>query len=292
MRKEVKEMNRKMRRSAWTTLFVFIFLLFASSAHGQVTSYYSFAEDTAINPHDFVDKYYAINGVSARAIFGRRTGTDGLSVFSNSSNPNHTNVRVIATIPGYNESGDFIYWYPLGELQASGFTRDKAGARALELAQNFPIYVFPDTSMRDFRTFVNTRQAALLDDTPFQTGLYQNPLGLREIFVVNYTKKAFGDDAIDMMQYFAKKNGLSANNTPIIRTMEDLSILMKHEMIETSPMKYIGGQFAINPEIFDPTNGVIASDAFLLMATIKPLPTEEMFVFQFNCLKKSGTWCS
>jgi hypothetical protein len=290
--KEVKEMNKK-TRSTRAKLFVFIILLFAGSAFGQTTSYSSFAEDTAINPHDFTDKYYASNGVYAPGIFGRRNGTDALSVFSNSSNPIHTNVRVVATMPGYNENGEIVFWYPLGELQYGGFTRDKTGMQARDLASHFPIYVFPDTSVIDFRTFANTRQAALLDNTFSQADRYMNPLGLREIFAVNYTEKAFGKDGFEMMEYFGKKNGMSLNNTPIIRTMEDLSFLMKYEMIEVSAQKYNGGHYAIDPEIMDPVNGAIAPDAFLWMATIdgQPLASEMIFVQQFNCLKKIGTWC-
>ena len=286
-------MNRKDSRVAWTTLVVFIILLFAGSAFGQVTSYYSFSEDTAINPHDFTDKYYASNGVYAPAIFGRRDGTDALSVFSDSSNPIHRNVRIVATIPGYNEYGDIVYWYPLGELKASGFTKDKIGVHAREMASHFPIYVFPDTTVIDFRTFANTRQASLLDNTWSQADRNMNPLGLRAIFVVNYTEKAFSKEGIEMMEFFGKKNGMSTNNTPIIRNMDDLTYLMKYEMVEASAMKYNGGDYAIDPEIMDPVNGVIAADAFLWMAMVdgKTLDSEELFVQQFNCLKKIGTWC-
>jgi hypothetical protein len=286
-------MNRKETRSTWAPLFVFIILLFAGSAFGQVAGYYSLAEDTAINPHDFTDKYYASNGVYAPAIFGRRNGSDALSIFSSSSNPIHTNIRVVATMPAYNENGDIVYWYPLGELQSGGFTRDKTGMHARELASYFPIYVFPDTTVIDFRTFANTRQAALLDNTWSQGDRSMNPLGLREIFVVNYTEKAFGKEALEMMEYFGKKNGMSTNNTPIIRTMDDLSFLMKYEMVEAAAFKYNGGRYAINPEIMDPTNGAIAPDAFLWMATVdgQSLPGEALFVNQFNCLKKVGNWC-
>ena len=58
-------------------------------------------------------------------------------------------------------------------------------------------------------------------------------------------------------------------------------------------MKYNGGDYAIDPEIMDPVNGVIAADAFLWMAMVdgKTLDSEELFVQKFNCLKKIGTWC-
>ncbi|PYS98293.1 MAG: hypothetical protein DMF63_16705 [Acidobacteria bacterium] len=288
-------MNRKTTTYHWGVLFVFIILIFAGSAFGQTFSYYKFAEDTRINPHDFTDQYYAMQGVLAPAIFGRRDGTDALSVFGNSSNPYHTNVRVVATIPGYNENGDIVFFYPLGELQDTGFMEDKAGMRAHETAEHFPIYVFPNTKVIDYRTFANTRQAAILDNTWAQTnGRDVNPLGLREIFIVNYTDKAFGKDGVEMMQYFAKKNGMSADNTPIVRTMEDLRWLLKDEMITTLTTGYIGGEYAINPEITDPTKGAIATDAFLWMATVegKPLPAEDMFVWQFHCLQKTQNWCN
>jgi hypothetical protein len=288
-------MKRNRMASGWTALFVFIILVFSGSAFGQTFSYYKFADDTRINPHDFTDQYYAMNGVFAPVIFGRRNGSDALSVFGNSSNPYHTNVRVVATIPGYNENGDMVFFYPLGELQASGFIDDKVGMRAKETAEHFPIYVFPNPKIIDFRTFSNTRQAALLDDTWGEMNVRDvNPLGLREIFVVNYTDKAFGKEGVEMMQYFAKKNGMAADNTPIIRTLEDLRMLLKEEMITTLTTEYIGGQYAIHPEITDPTKGAIATDAFLWMATVdgKPLTAEDAFVWQFHCLQKTQNWCN
>jgi hypothetical protein len=120
-----------------------------------------------------------------------------------------------------------------------------------------------------------------------------NPLGLREIFVVNYTDKAFGKEGVEMMEYFGKKNGMTTNNTPIIRTMEDLSFLMKYQMVEASAFRYNGGHYAIDPEIMDPVKGAIAPDAYLWMAMVdgKSLESEAMFVQQFNCLKKIQTWC-
>ena len=64
-------------------------------------------------------------------------------------------------------------------------------------------------------------------------------------------------------------------------------------MVEAAAVKYNGGTYAINPEIMDPTDGVIAQDAYLWMATAdgKFLHSEAFFVSQFNCLKKLGTWC-
>jgi len=292
-------MNRIARTSFWTIIFGLIFLISVGSLSAQrakiITSTGPLWEDTAINPHDFTDEYYAMHGIIARDIIGRRTGTDGLSVFSNSSNPYHTNIRVIATIPAYDQFGNMFFWYPLGEVQDSGFMQDKVGMRALEMAKQFPIYVFPDSKIIDYRAFANTRQASLMDNTLMPTKSEDlNPLGIREIRIVNYTEKAFDKEAIEMMNFLAKKNGMAADDTPMIRSMEDINMLLKHEMITAEPTKTYGGQYSIGPVLYNPINGVIARDAYLWM-TMKddrPLPGEDLFVWQFYCLQKTGNWCS
>lgn len=292
-------MNRVAKTSFWTIIFGLIFVVSVGSLSAQrskiVTSTGPLWEDTAINPHDFTDEYYAMHGIIAGEIIGRRTGTDGLSVFSNSSNPYHTNVRVIATIPAYDQLGNMFFWYPLGEVQVSGFTQEKVGMLALERAKQFPIYVFPNSRIIDYRVFANTRQASLMDDTlmPTKTGDL-NPLGIREIRIVNYTEKAFSKDGIEMMKFFAKKNGMAADDTPMIRTVDDIQMLLKFEMITAEPIKSNGSLYSIGPMLFNPTNGVIAQDAYLWM-TMKddrPLPGEDLFVWQFYCLQKTGNWCS
>ena len=290
-------MNMITRASFWTAIFVFILLVSVGSVSAQksIGAVGQLWEDTAINPHDFTTEYYAMFGINAKGIIGRRTGTDGLSVFSPSSNPFHTNVRITATIPAYDQHGDMLFWYPLGELQDYGFNDDKAGAQMREMAANFPIYVFPNTKIASYATFANTRQAALMDNSFSMTNTEDvNPLGIREIIIVNYTEKAFGKEGIEMMDYFVKKNGASADDTPLIRSMEDIQFLLKYEMISADSMKMIGGRYAINPIIFNPTKGAIAQDAFIWMATKddKPLPSEDAFVWQFHCLQKTGNWCS
>jgi hypothetical protein len=245
-------------------------------------------EDTAINPHDFNDEYYATFGIKADWIIGRRTGADGLSVISNSSNPFHRNVRVTITAPAYDHNGDMLFWYPLGELP------DYAMPEALrELGMQFPIYIFPDTKVVDYRTFASTRQAALMDNSFSMPNTdIVNPLGIRQIVVVNFTEKAFSKEGFEMMQFFLKKNGAASDDTPIIRTMEDMQILEKNEMIKAD-WKSSGGLYAINPIMLDPTNGAIAKDAFMWMATKDGthLPDEDDFAWQFQCLQKTGDWC-
>jgi hypothetical protein len=296
-------MNRNLRYLSWAVIFVFIFLFSALSLTAQKSNRRGVAplwEDTAINPHDYTNEFYVNNGVNPKQIIGRRTGSDGLSVFSNSSNPNHTNVRVIATVPAYNQNGETTFWYPLGELQDNGFTEDKVGVEARQIAGLFPIYIFPDNRVASFYAFANSRQAPIIDNSwsTYAPNSDLNPLGIREIFIVNYTEKALGKEGVEMIEFFGKKNGLSTDDTPIIKSSDDIQYLAKNEFIRLDSLKLYDdrpfrGQYAIAPVITDPTKGSIAKDAFIWMATKddKPLSAEAMFVWQFGCLQKTGEWC-
>lgn len=290
-------MNRIAKASFWTTVFVLILLISGSSISAQkvrssgvlVTP---FAEDTAINPHDFTNDYYEANGIVGKVIINRRNGSDGLSIFSNSSNPFHTDVRVIATIPAYDPNGGMLFWYPLGEIDYYGFTDDKVGIEAREMADLFPFYVFPHSKIVDNRTFANNRHAPLMDNTWSMIAGQMNPLGIRKIVFVRFTEKAFTKDGFEMMGYMAAKNGLGADDTPILRTLDDINMMIKAELVSATSTKG-SWTYAIAPALLDPTGGVIAPDAFLWFATKdgNPLPTEQMFEHQFGCLQKTGNWC-
>jgi hypothetical protein len=262
----------------------------------------SYWEDTAINPHDFNDDYYARFGIEPKSIIDRRTGTDFLSVFGPSSNPAHSKVRVLATLPAYGPNGEIQFWYPLGELPYDGFTQDKMGVITRETAMANAIYVFPlkvDYGAGEV-SFNNSRQAALIG--PSQ-GYYPetkgNPAAPRIIVRVNYTPKAYTKEAYKTMEYMMLKNGVTLDKTPVICTFDDIQMLWKEEMITLEsrplwedPTKI--AMFAITPVIADPTKGAVAKDAFLLMSTLDgtPLPSETMFVTQFKCLQERGSWCT
>lgn len=287
-----------------TLITVLLILTFALPLSAQKTvsgTYPSLLEDTSIFPHDFNDEYYAENGVSAPSIIGRRTGMDYLSVFGWSSNPTHSNVRVLITLPAYNENGEIRFWTPLGELNDKDFTDDAAGVQAREMAALYPIYVFPKVADQEFASFTNTRQAALMDET--QNGVYYkgNPLGLRMIALVNFTDKAFTTkEGFFMLQMLGKKNGLSLDGTPLIKFKSEIDELYKMELISITKRSLwqeptVNGAYSISPVINIYANkGVIAQDAFLMMPTRRdgdPLPDERIFVEEFNCLKKFGTPC-
>lgn len=293
-------MNNVRIRASWA-LFITVLMIamFATAAAAQKMSTPTLWVDTAINPHDFTEEFYASNGIMAKAIIGRRTGEDLLSVFSPSSNPNHTWVRVIATFPAYGPSEEVLFWYPLGRLNDDGFTPDKLGVIARELALATPMYVFPLNTADGFTSQGNVRHAALLGPPEKYPWGQSFTLFARRIVEVRYTPKAFDKESAEMMQYMHEKNGAGVDGMPIIRSITDLEMLAKHEIIEYGTKSLWddpanAGTFAIAPVIDDPTGGVIAPDAFLIMPTVdgKPLPTEQMFATQFGCLKKSGYWCT
>lgn len=250
--------------------------------------------DTSMNPHDFTDKYYALNGVDANYIIGRRTGYDLLSVIGWSSNPYHRNVRLTATLPAYGANGEILFYSPLGEINDKGFIEDAIGKQAKALADSNPIYVFPENNGNDF-AFGRSRQAALMDGS----NMDGFSIGLRSIVLVNYTKKAFGDEGFEMMDYMLKKNGNSLDGTPLIKSFEDLTTLEKYELVSMEKRflwddTEFAGTYSISPIIYEPFKGVIAPDAFLMTVTRKgePLVGEQRFIDEFNCLRKGGNWCS
>lgn len=291
-------MNRTARFTLWTIVFVFIFLIsvgFVLAQKGRSGAVAPmFAADTSMYPHDFTNEYYEMNGIVGKAILNRRTGSDGLSIFGKSSNPIHTDVQVIGTIPAYDQRGDILFWYPLGQIEENGFTTEKMGWEMREIAKLYPIYVFPHTKIQDYRTFENTRQAALMDNTwSMILGANINPLGVRQIMFVSFTDKAFTQEGAELMDMMSKKNGIAADDTPMLKTLDDIRLMMKYELVSLEPVKGYENRYAISPMLSDPTNGLIASEAFLWFATKdgSPLPTERMFVDQFNCLQKTGNWC-
>jgi hypothetical protein len=203
------------------------------------------------------------------------------------------------TVPAYDQNGQVTFWYPLGELTNVGFTDDKVGFMARETARNFPIYIFPDLKYVNYNTIAGTRQAPLMDNS--WNGIYPsnlNLLGIREVFLVNYTEKAYSKEGITMREYMGKKNGLATDDMPLIKYKEDINLLLNDGFIilgtpsenASGPAR---GHFAISPRITNPTKGVIARDAFLWMSSRDdvPLASERIFMDQFKCLQLKGIWC-
>ena len=139
---------------AFVVAFIALTFTALSGAQTQAAPFY---------PHDFADKFYLINGVNFQAIAGRLTGTDKLSTFSRFEDQSYKNVRVLVTIPAYTETGEFIFFSPLGKITYFDFTNTKEGVEARELARRNPIYVFPAVSGAKISVrFSNMRQAPVI----------------------------------------------------------------------------------------------------------------------------------
>jgi hypothetical protein len=291
-------MNKYHKSHLWALIFVFVFLVFAIPAPAQIVGGNPCVSDTDRSPFpfDFSDKYYLYNGVNTKEIIGRRNGTDGLSVINRTCDPNKAPVRVLATLPAYDLNGNLLYWTPLGDIQYAGFTPDKRGLAARTVAEQYPMYIFPDNKIIDPGPLPMMRHAPIITAAP-GSAYDPNPLGLRVMLVVNYTEKAFTKYAYEIMTFFAKKNGLAVDDTPILKSVDDIRFMLKNEFITIEPyFSSTAGpmakhQYAISPVLVRKDG--IAPDAFLWMTKKygEPLPTEAIFMRQFECMKKIGDWC-
>jgi hypothetical protein len=279
-------------RSKITFITVLIFCAFTLSAAAQGT----FRAWGPTIPFDFSNTYYKTNGVIPDAIFNRRTGEDGFSVFDKAPYEMYSNVRVTATVPAYDQYGNLMYWYPVGDLGAKSFTPDKTGYNARERAGQSPMYIFPDPRKEGFSMFTGHRHAPLIEVSK-QAGAIAFPQGIRMVYVVYYTERGVGKEGFEMMQYMGKKNGWAADDTAILKTVDDIRYLEKQGFIKVS---VLGGEgpdpgnpYTIAPIFENPTAGAIYPDAmlFMTMKDGRPLPAEEMFWQQFQCLQKYGTFC-
>lgn len=244
-----------------------------------------------VPPFDFTDAFYRSNGVNPGELAGRPTGT-GASVIATPPDTDHRNVRVKFTLPGYDTSGNHWYFSVLGDLTPNAFTADAAGARAKQLAESSPVYVFP-TRTGDPLGVGNNRQADMID---LSNGYFSNnPLGLWVHVFVTWTPAAFsssgGQKALADLQ---KRNGLALDGTPVIASKSQLDSLAKAGYVAlTKRPETATGRYFVCPVIKDPRRGGIAADAFLISVRRPdgtPLPTEQTFVTDFEALRTTGDY--
>jgi hypothetical protein len=240
-------------------------------------------------PFDFRDKYYDENGVEPSLIFLRCDGTDKFSVLDTINDGIHRGVRMIGTMPAYNFDGKMLYWNQYGELFDLSFKNDTTGKDANLIANSFPIYIFPSTTVRN-----SNRQAHLI--AAYEGYFQKNTLGLGVEVIVIYTDIPNIDNE-PMLAKLAETNGISLDGTPIIRTTQELEDLTRRGIV-TQRIKGSGDisvpSYAIGPVIYDPRMGGISPDSYLMMVLQKngkPLDAEAYFVDNFDCLQKTGSFC-
>ncbi len=243
-----------------------------------------------LRPFDFSDKYYQENGIEPEAIMGRRTGFDKYSVIDFINSENHRNVRIICTSPTYGFDGRIQYSVLYGDFHKRGFTKDKAGEIAMEIANKFPIYIFPSDLMSG-----KARQAAVINtgDGYFE----KNPLGIGVAVFVEFTKKIYTPKGVEEIERLLKRNGPSVDGTPILRSVDEIWDMTRKGLVRQTQRDWATKRFpaySIFRTLEIVEKGAISPDSYLVMAKDpkgKILPREMMFKNEFECLQKMGGWC-
>ncbi|MGC2234635.1 MAG: hypothetical protein WA584_00555 [Pyrinomonadaceae bacterium] len=254
-----------------------------SDEEGTITS----AVTEEKRPFDFSDKFYSINGVEPSLIFNRRTGADNLSVFDKIDDEAHRTIRITATMPAYNYDGEILYWNLYGELFPKSFIQSAAGRQAMKIADRFPIFVFPSETQRG-----TNRQSSIIET---RNGYFkENPLGLGVLIEVRFTSPLINTADEEILKEMANRNGVSLDGTPIIKTIEEINLLISNGLA-TQKVKGLETQtkepsYAIAKVIENPNEGAITPDAFLIYLKQQdgaPLKSESFFINKFTCLQSS-----
>ena len=242
--------------------------------------------------YDFTDAYYRKNGVDPAKIAGRRQGVAPLGAIDVPFFSYQRNVRALLTLPAYDHSGKPVFWTVMGDFNFDGFTKDAAGQRARQIADNMIEYVFP-TKDGNPVGLGNMRQSVILD---MRNGYFSNnPLGLWLHVWVSYTPRAFNtEEGKKILADLQKRNGTSLDGTPIIKTMSELDTLFSKGLAAKrlrNPDGSEGASYGICPVNKDPDNGGIAADQFLAYTRkADGSPLEPFFVRHFDSLRFTGDW--
>lgn len=242
--------------------------------------------------YDFTDEYYRKNGVDPAKIQGRRQGVAPLATLDAPIFSYQRDVRALLTLPAYDHSGSPVFWTVMGDFFVDGFTKDAAGQRARQTADNMIEYVFP-TKEGDPVGLGNLRQSVMLD---MRNGYFSNnPLGLWLHVWVSYTPRAFNTaDGKKTLEDLRKRNGTALDGTPIIKTLSELDNLFSKGYAAKrlrNPDGSEGTMYGICPVVKDPTGGGIAPDQFLAYTRkADGTPLEPSFVRHFDSLRFNGVW--
>lgn len=241
---------------------------------------------------DFTDEFYRQNGVEPTAIVNRRQGVAPRGVVDSPFFFYQRAVRTLQLNPAYNHSGALTYWTVMGDLFIASFTKDAAGTRARQIADNMPLYVFPTRTGNPIG-LGNNRQADIVD---MRNGYFSNnPLGLWIHIWVSYTDAAFNTaEGKKTLADLQKRNGTALDGTPIIKTLSELENLFSKGFAAKrfrNPDGSEGPMYGICPVIKDPRNGGIPLDTTLAFVR-KPDGTalEPYFPTNFDALKFTGDW--
>lgn len=238
--------------------------------------------------YDFTDNYYRQNGIDPAGIDGRREAvlplaTEDLPFFSY-----QRNVRMLLTLPAYDQSGHAYYFTVLGGLKANAFTNDAAGRRAKQIADTSAEYLFPKRGT-DPVGLGALRQSVVLD---MRNGYFSNnKLGLWIHTWVSFTDRALNTaDGRRALDDLARRNGRDLDGTPILRTTSEIDGLFSRGYV-TKTTRPVGDplRYAICPVTEVPRRGGVAPDQFLAFTrTLDGSPLEPYLVENFESLRLTG----
>jgi hypothetical protein len=238
--------------------------------------------------YDFTDNYYRQNGIDPAGIDGRREAvlplaTEDLPFFSY-----QRNVRMLLTLPAYDQSGHAYYFTVLGGLKANAFTNDAAGRRAKQIADTSAEYLFPKRGT-DPVGLGALRQSVVLD---MRNGYFSNnKLGLWIHTWVSFTDRALNTaDGRRALDDIARRNGRDLDGTPILRTTSEIDGLISRGYV-TKTTRPVGDplRYAICPVTEVPRRGGVAPDQFLAFTrTLDGSPLEPYLVENFESLRLTG----
>jgi len=238
--------------------------------------------------YDFTDNYYRQNGIDPAGIDGRRQAVLPLATQDMPFFSYQRDVRMLLTLPAYDQSGHAYYFTVLGGLTGTAFTNDAAGRRAKAIADSSAEYLFPKrgTDPVGLGAF---RQSVVLD---MRNGYFSNnKLGLWIHTWVSFTNAALNTrDGQRALADLAARNGRDLDGTPIIKTVSDIDNLFSRGYI-TKTVRPLGDvlRYAICPVNERPRRGGIAPDQFLAYTTnLDGSPLEPYLVANFESLRLTG----
>src|SRR5262245_22684071 len=196
-------------------------------------------------PFDFSNSFYLANGIDPSKILNRVGSPTSASAFvvdNSNTNPDRTNIRITETTGGFKRDGNVLYYTINGFVTPGTFTKDAAGQKAMQIAENFEAYIFPKASGDPLSPALSNRRQDNVFDT--KNGYFtNNPLGLWTAVFVSYTPAAFNTAAGQQaLAALAAKNGKDLDGTPIIKTPMEVDGLERQGFAVEQHRNFDGSQ--------------------------------------------------
>lgn len=239
------------------------------------------AQNSNPPPFDFSDPFYFQNGINPAAIQNRvgvnpndpiqpqgppvHPAPPGSWVFDNSNtDPNRSNVRILQTTGGFNNSGSLIYYSIMGFVRSTTFTNDAAGQQAKAIANQFRAFLFPKdpnhtqvvcsptitTNCIRLDPGIGNRRQDNVFDT--RNGYFSNnPLGLWLLAFVVFTDQAFTPEGQQTLDAIASQNvsngiavatgGRDLDGTPILTAASQIDGLVAQGLAQILTREHASG---------------------------------------------------